>query len=478
MMFWSSADWGSSSDNLFDIALNLQTNKRIIADFWQLYFWDKWNEELRTSKKTSIGNFHTTNWVRVMWTAIWWSLRWKQFDSQRVDYIVFDDIETNVTIRSANTTARTIRYIDEAITALAPNSKVIVLWNRISDTWVVAYLEDKFSNDKKKSRVIEKAAIEWWKSTWLERFVLMDRDLNPKDKEQYSLETIKRQVNTNWRKVFEQEYLNQPMVDWDRLFDVERIDILIAELKSKPVKVVWNWKIWKWLEKQRWRWVCHYLMWIDISQWYWLDHSVIEVWNIDSWEQVAEYCNNLAPPEILVQQILWAHHAYNEAFIVPENNSIWASVISLLKDKGYWQHMPVQTTIDKVKNIKIQKFGWNTNWTTKPKMIFDLLKDFNEWNIIINSIPLLKEMRAFTNNDVTDTSFDNTLWADINGSEQVSSHFDRLIATAIMNQHKIMWSWFYVPKHNKIANSSASPDSQDWWWVSKTELDAIYSSIR
>jgi len=38
VMFWASANGQSAADNLFDIALNLQSNKRLIADFGELFY--------------------------------------------------------------------------------------------------------------------------------------------------------------------------------------------------------------------------------------------------------------------------------------------------------------------------------------------------------------------------------------------------------------------------------------------------------
>jgi len=54
-------------------------------------------------------------------------------------------------------------------------------------------------------------------------------------------------------------------------------------------------------------------------------------------------------------------------------------------------------------------------------MLFDLQRDFNDGSLTINSLPLLREMRAFANGDMKAASFD----------EEVSNHFDRVMAMAI-----------------------------------------------
>jgi len=54
-------------------------------------------------------------------------------------------------------------------------------------------------------------------------------------------------------------------------------------------------------------------------------------------------------------------------------------------------------------------------------MLFDFQRDFNDSSLIIKSLPLLREMRAFANGDLSVTSFD----------DEVSNHFDRVMAMAI-----------------------------------------------
>src|SRR5690606_2933860 len=83
-----------------------------------------------------------------------------------------------------------------------------------------------------------------------------------------------------------------------------------------------------------------------------------------------------------------------------------------------------QTTIDKISNTPVKKYGWRTGGDTKPTMLFDFKRDFENGIIEINSIPLLREMRAFTNKDITYKPHD----------PEASNHFDRVIAFAILWQ--------------------------------------------
>lgn len=58
MMFYICYEDGIAENNLLDIALELQTNQYLIADFGQLYF-DQTGQ--KKSKKSSVSNFLTSN---------------------------------------------------------------------------------------------------------------------------------------------------------------------------------------------------------------------------------------------------------------------------------------------------------------------------------------------------------------------------------------------------------------------------------
>jgi len=443
VMVWASADW--SSDNLYDIARQLQTNPRILSDFWSLYFPDKKQESLRSSKKTSVWNFQTANWVRVFSVWVLWSLRWLQNleEAVRVDYLIMDDIENSKTVRRPSIVKATKNFIDEAIWGLSPNYKMIILWNRISNNWAITFAEKKFENSKN-SVIIDIPAIVNWKPTWPWRYVMTDFErelLWPWVHEVYSLEKIKRDLNTDWRRMFEQEYMNIPFVSWNLFFDdeIEQIDATIQNRKDNQiVKKVWKWTIFKSLESIKWQWLCRYLLGIDVAAGYWLDSSSIYVINLDTTEQVAVFCDNFASPNQLVNEIIWAHKKYNKAKIVPERNSLWIAVVEWLKKEWYAWYMTKQRTIDSVTNKTIDKYWWVTTSSSKPKMLFDFKRDFAEWNIIINDIHLLNEMKNYTNDEIDYT------WHD----PDASNHFDRLMAACIANANKRVWAWFYVQKND------------------------------
>jgi len=443
MMLYGSVDKKNAENALLDISLELQTNSLIIRDFWQLFF-DNDNTQ-RKSKKSWISDFLTSNWVRVQAITTGQPIRWLIFWPNRPDYIIYDDFETNITKKSSPLTKKVIEHFDEMFPAIAAHWIVIFLCNKISDVWSVAWLYDKLENNPEWT-IFEKAVIEDWEITWTDKFVNTDQEAdilnNKRDKEKrvISLESLKRTLNKDWRRVYEQEMLNQPLVDWERFFDVGKIDEAIEKAKNIEFERDWNWKIFEEFNPLQ-----DYKIAADVSEWYWLDSSVIEVINITTWEQAAEYESNQIPPWLLADELIQASSNYWDCSITPERNSIGNAVITSIQEKWKGYLLTRQKVINKKGWWSENRYGWYTNSTSKPKMLFDIQRDFNDWSLIIKSLPLLREMRWFANGDLSVTSFD----------EEVSNHFDRLMAMAIANQTKAML-WQFAIKEKNI-NIGATP---------------------
>lgn len=431
VMFYVSYEENAARDNLFDVALELQTNERILADFWQLYFEDdssKNQKSKKKSKKSSISNFLTANWVKVQASSVAKSLRWKNFWWSRIDFIILDDFEVSKTVKSAALTKQVINYINELVPWTTSDCKIIYLWNKISDSWSVQYLIDRFEWNPN-ARIFEKSLIENWQITWPDKFVMTDEEATKVNSELAkswtkhkvkSIESLKRTLNKNWKAIFEQEYLNLPMTDWDRLFNIDMVDKWIEHAWTYNFEEDWRWKIWDWPEYSH-----TYVIWVDISEWLWIDSSVIQVLDMTTWEQVAEYEYNYSDPNMLTEEIIQASNNYNNCLIIPERNAVWNAVISLLREKWYANRMPLERVFDTNKFKKINKYWFHTNSKTKPKIIFDLKDAFENWYLIIKSKALLREMRSFSNLDVSHSNFD----------EDASNHFDRVMSIAIA------WTW-------------------------------------
>ncbi len=419
-----------SGEALFDIATWLQTNKLILNDFGNLFYSASYDDK-KPEKKT-INNFVTSNGVRVTAFSIRQSVRGRVFEFDRPDCYVIDDFENNITKKSAVMTKKCIAFLKELMTGLAAGAEVIFLCNKISDTGSVQWLIDTGHKnpDFRKSEV---SVIEKGQSTWPDKFALTDEEARIQNKKKEdpstfakSLESLKRTMNADGTKTFEQEMLNQAQVEGDRFFDIDKIDQRIKVLQEKvwqdqdPKKPNYqkregNWIRWGVPNKDHMNVVA-----ADISEGFGNDSSVIEDFDTTEGFQYAEYESDHCPPDILGNMMVEEGKDGGYCVLIPERNSVGVGTILTIKNSGYINIFR-EKTVDKISEKPILKYGYHTNGKTKPIMLFDFKRDFEAGLIQINSIHLLREMRAFTNSDVSYKNFD----------PEASNHFDRVMAACI-----------------------------------------------
>lgn len=130
---------------LFDIVVELQTNKRLINDFGQL-FNAKREQDTATQKRVS--NFLTTNGVRVEAHSTQESVRGRLHGHQRPDFLLLDDFETNKTKDSKAYTEQVIKHIDEFKSGLDSQALILYLGNYITEYGTVNSLKERAKIDK------------------------------------------------------------------------------------------------------------------------------------------------------------------------------------------------------------------------------------------------------------------------------------------------------------------------------------------
>lgn len=424
----------AAGDALFDVVKWLQTKELIIEDFGYLFPEVKPVGEKRPEKK-SIYNFVTSNNVKVVALGIRKSTRGKLFENERPDLYIIDDFENNTTKKSSALTRAAIMFFEELLSGISEDAQVIWPCNKISDTGSVQWLLDTAEGNPdfrvSEIPVMNANNILYWYSKYAltdEQAKERNKDVVDPKKKVTSLESKKRTLNAVRPGVFEQEMLNQPLVEGERFFDVHKIDKRLAYLKT----VEWQQETGKenmnnyYLKKDKWKiWgkfnkAHRYGIGSDVSEGYGRDSSTIELIDFTSGKQIAEYENDRCPPEVLGQLLVDLGLEYGICPIAPERNAVGIAVLSKIKSLNY-QRLYREKTIDKITNKPVQKFGWHTNTKTKANMLFDLKRDFEAGIIEIMSRPLLLEMRAFTNYDLDVVSFD----------DEVSCHFDRVMGFAI-----------------------------------------------
>jgi len=216
---WASFDQKKAEANLFDITLELQTNKKIINDFGQLFYG---SGQEKKSEKKSIKEFITTNGIKVKAYSTGQSIRGEVFGEYRPDFIVLDDIETMKTIVSDARTKQVIDFIDELLAGASGDSNILVLANRLAEAGSVAYLEEKIKSLKDwKIRNIP-VMDDLNNLIWPEKYCLTDKEANEynskienKKERKISLETKKLLLGET---VFNREMMNKPLTEDEREF--------------------------------------------------------------------------------------------------------------------------------------------------------------------------------------------------------------------------------------------------------------------
>lgn len=208
-------DHGKAKSNLFDVAIELQTNEKILNDFGQLFYEPTLEETgVKKSKKKSIDEFITANGIKIKAYSTAMSTRGELHINFRPDFYILDDFENDKTKRSVPRTEEVKTFIDELLTGVSAYALIIFLANKISNKGSVNYLEQKAAQ-KKNFRIMEVPLIKNGVIAWPSRFVWTDQqalEINNKceKKEQYvfSIETKKSDIGT---RRFNQEYLLIPI---------------------------------------------------------------------------------------------------------------------------------------------------------------------------------------------------------------------------------------------------------------------------
>jgi phage terminase large subunit-like protein len=203
-----------SEGHLYDIALELQTNNRLINDFGQLFYGEEFDE--KHSKKKSIKEFITENGIKIKAASTGVSTRGDIYREYRPDLYVIDDFENEKTKYSPARTQQVLMFIDELLSGISADANVIFLCNKISLNGSVNNLERRSAGNP--DWKLSKTPVEIdGKIQWRAKFVRTDKEkeaINSKleDSKLFvaSLEERKRTLGSSR---YMQEYMNQPIAD-------------------------------------------------------------------------------------------------------------------------------------------------------------------------------------------------------------------------------------------------------------------------
>lgn len=426
---WDSYDKQNAESSLFDITNSLLINTLLIADFGHLYF-EKRSSSQKTLKRVS--EFITVNGIKVEAFSTQKSTRGRIFENYRPDLFVLDDFETTKTKASIPVMTKIRDHISEMLAGLGPTGDVIFNCNYITEVGVVHWLITGAEKDPKfMCRRVD--AEEDGKPSWMDKYVMTDKEAAMVNKigakfnepPKVSLQSKQRTLNAGGEKIYEMEMLNSPEAAGDLFFDRKKIDELIREIEGKKtIKNVAGRMLWKRFNPSH-----KYAIGVDTSKGVGLDANAAVGLDFGAEgatgaaEQVLSCASNEIAPDDFAYEVKQEAEDLGEALVAPEINAeSGGTFLNQLKNIYRADRIFRRMSSDKPKLGEKPSFkmGWETTARTKPQMMFGLRKALHDDLLKVYDIRILKEARAYTQADLSDTSGAGT-----------TRHFDLLKACAI-----------------------------------------------
>jgi len=229
--------------------------------------------------------------------------------------------------------------------------------------------------------------------------------------------------NMSKRKIA-QEYLCDFLASGETLLDVNDIDwvgslVRPPLLKFGPDRNGWEWSVP--LSEHK------YVISADVARGDAKDFSTFHVFDMMAGEVSAEYKGKIRP-DAFADLLLETGRRYNNAMIVPENNSYGYHVCSKLKDSGYtklYYHNDKKSTYlgDYIPPLDISRAGFPTSVKTRPIILAKLEELIRNKAIQIYSSRFYNELKQF-------------VWANGKAQAQSGANDDLVMSFAI-------GSWFF-----------------------------------
>jgi len=151
--------------------------------------------------------------------------------------------------------------------------------------------------------------------------------------------------------------------------------------------------LWIWREPSPGK---EYYFGIDSSEGVGADNSCIQVFELESKEQVAEFYSNIITPYEFAQVIYELAILYNNALLIIEEMSAGLSVINTLQNELYYDNFYYANP-----DTKNPRVGIKTTVANRPLILTSFQTAILQKSIKINSIRLLQEMKCFEYNSTT-----------------------------------------------------------------------------
>jgi len=375
--------------------------KQIVTDVYNMlisprvaYYYPEIFEKTVEKREETMASFTTATGVKVRAGTVGMDQRGQIQEDSRPDFLLFDDIETRKTLRSAVETQAIWDNMEEAKNGLAKDGGAVYLAN---------YLSERGNVHKLVQREDDKNAV-----------LIVPIRFNGKPMwDAYTVE----EINTIERTAddFAGEYLCEPSAGLDIFFDRTSLD---RQIKKTPIKEIAGFKIFHAYDPSH-----RYGSGHDVAGGVGLDSSTSVFIDFSTLPNrvVATFASDTIKPDTFGDEINSEALRYGEPIVAVENNKFDMCIGRL---KQIYSNLYF-TEVDETRAglpPKVRYYGWNTNTMTKPKMLFEFKKAVEDGHLELSDPDLIAELKSYTRDDLMDKEVDPRL---------VTRHFDLLTAAAI-----------------------------------------------
>lgn len=383
------------------VSRDLKNPKQIVTDVYNMclelipIFGNPFEKEGDKKREETMGSFTMKSGVKLTAGTVGQAQRGHVQDAYRPDWLIFDDVEDRESISSMVMTQGIIEGCDEAITGLDPViGSWLLLGNYISENGVVQWFLDKSNAFTRITPIMDANGIPTW-------------SIFNKDK----IEQLRKDSLD-----FYGEYMCDPSKADNKFFSIDRINEDLNRCTA-PLWTKDGVKQWSVYENHM-----RYTIGADTSEGIGKDSNAFTMWNTRTGEQVASYHSNEIKPELFAYKFAEIGKQFGSCIVAPEiNNYSGGIVITTLRNIYPEDKIYRHTDTRNIHDRESSKLGWYTTSLSKTNAFMDFRKDYNDGLIKIKDPDLLKEMKMYTEQDLSETG----------DSSRVTRHFDLLMSAVI-----------------------------------------------
>lgn len=390
------------------LSRDLQNSRQIVTDIYNMLlevapiYGDVFERDGDKKREETMSSFTLKSGVKLTAGTVGQKQRGHVQDAYRPDWIWFEDVEDRESTSSQAITETIIRLCDEAITGLSFDGSWELTGNYIFDAGVVQWF-------------LNKKGVLTLKTPILSEYTLKGSKINTGTPSWAIYDLLKiKELEAN-SEDFWGDYMCEPNRSKNKFFDIERIENDLRQAKQ-PVRQSAGVKYWGYYQPHH-----RYGQGSDHSDGIGQDSNTLAGFDFTTGELLYTYANNEISPDLSAHQFAKVGEEFGNCIWAMEiNNKCGGIVLATAVGAINYPNIYKQESLDSGQERQKQKVGWETNSKTKNTMLFDFRRDYNDGLIKIYDVDVLKEMKAYTNNDLRE-----------NTTGLATRHFDLLMAVCI-----------------------------------------------